>query len=47
MDYYSPIKSDIFELVLMMWMNREPIIRSELNQKEKVKYCILMHIYAI
>ena len=32
------------ESVLMRWMNLEPIIQSEVNQKEKVKYCILMHI---
>ena len=31
----------------MMWMNLEPIIQSEGSQKEKDKYCILMHIYGI
>ena len=29
----------------MRWMNLEPIIQSEVSQKEKDKYCILMHIY--
>ena len=29
----------------MRWMKLEPIIQSEVNQKEKDKYCILMHIY--
>ena len=28
-------------------MNLEPIIQSEVSQKEKDKYCILMHIYRI
>ena len=31
----------------MKWMNLEPIIQSEVNQKEKDKYCILTHIYGI
>ena len=33
-----------FESVLMRWMNLEPIIQSEVSQKEKDKYCILMHV---
>ena len=36
-----------FESVLMRWMNLEPITQSEVNQKEKDKYCILTHIYEI
>ena len=47
MEYYSPIKRNAFESVLMKWMNLEPIIQSEVSQKEKDKYCILMHIYGI
>ena len=47
MEYYSAIKRDTFEYVLMRWMNLEPIIQSEVSQKEKYKYCILMHIYGI
>ena len=31
----------------MRWMNLEPIIQSEVSQKEKGKYRILMHIYGI
>ena len=31
----------------MRWMKLEPIIQSEVSQKEKDKYCILMHIYGI
>ena len=45
--YYSAIKRNTFELVLMRWMNLEPIIQSEVSQKEKDKYHILMHIYGI
>ena len=29
----------------MRWMNLEPVIQSDVSQKEKEKYCILMHIY--
>ena len=29
----------------MRWMNLEPIIQSEVSQKEKDRYCILIHIY--
>ena len=36
-----------FESVLMRWMKLEPIIQSELSQKEKYQYSILMHIYGI
>ena len=31
----------------MKWMNLEPIIQSEMSQKEKDKYSILMYIYRI
>ena len=44
-EIYSAIKRNVFESVLMRWMNLEPIIQSEVTQKEKDKYCILMHIY--
>ena len=37
-------KRNTFELVLMRWMNLEPIIQSEVGQKEKDQYHILMHI---
>ena len=47
MEYYSAIRKNKSESVLMRWMNLEPIILSEMSQKEKVKYCILMHIYGI
>ena len=47
MEYYSAIKRNAFESVLMKWMNLEPIIQSEVSQKERDKYCILMHLYGI
>ena len=47
MEYYSAIKRNAFESVLMRWMNLEPIIQSEVSQKEKDKYRILMHIYGV
>ena len=47
MEYYSVIKRNAFESVLMKWMNLESIIQSEVSQKEKDKYHILMHIYGI
>ena len=40
-------KKNTFESVLMRWMKLEPIIQSEISQKEKDKYCILTHIYRI
>ena len=47
MEYYSAIKRNTFESVPMRWMNLEPIIQSEVSQKEKEKYRLLMHIYRI
>ena len=44
-EYYSAIKKNTFESVLMRWMKLEPIIQSEVSQKEKHQYSILMHIY--
>ena len=46
MEYYSAIKN-AFESVLMRWMNLEPIIQSEVGQKEKDKYHLLTHTYRI
>ena len=46
MEYYSAIKKNAFESVLMRWMKLGPII-SEVSQKEKHQYSILMHIYEI
>ena len=47
MKYYSAIKNNTFESVLMRWMKLEPIIQSEVSQKEKHQYSILTHIYGI
>ena len=38
MEYYSAMKREDFESVLVRWMNLEPIIQSEVNRKEKNKY---------
>ena len=47
MEYYSAVKKNTFESVLMRWIKLEPIIQSEVSQKEKHQYSILMHIYGI
>ena len=47
MGYYSAIKRNTFESALMRWVNLEPIILSEVSQKEKDTYHILMHVYGI
>ena len=47
MEYYSAIKKNSFESVLMRWMKLYPIIQSEVSQKDKDQYRILMHIYGI
>ena len=36
MDYYSTIRKNTFESVLMSWMNLESIIYSEVSQKENI-----------
>ena len=45
--YYSAIKKNVFESVLMSWMKLEPTIQSKVSQKEKHQYSILTHIYGI
>ena len=47
MQYYSAIKKNTFESVLKRQMELEPIIQSEISQKENHQYSILMHIYRI
>ena len=48
---FSPLrimfKKNTFESVLMRWVKLEPIVQSEVSQKEKHLYSILMHIYGI
>ena len=46
-EHCTTIKRLEFGSVLMRWMNLEPVIQSEVSQKEKDKYHILMHIYEI
>ena len=47
MEYYSAIKRNAYESVLMTGMNLELIIESKMSQKEKDRYRILRHIYGI
>ena len=47
MEYYSAIKKNTFESVLIKWMKLEPIIQSEVSQKEKHQHSILTRIYGI
>ena len=47
MEYYSAVKKSSFESVLMRRMKLEPIIQSEVSQKDKDQYSILTHIYGI
>ena len=47
MEYYSATKKNTSESILMKWMKLEPIIQSEVSQKEKHQYSILTHIYGI
>ena len=47
MEYYSAIEKNSFQSVLMRWMKLEPIIQSEVSQKDKEHYSILMYIYGI
>ena len=47
MKYYSAIKKNEFESVLMRRMKLKPIIQSEVSQKEKHQFSILTHIYRI
>ena len=38
MEYYSAIKKNSFESVLMRWMKLEPIMQREVSQKENPQY---------
>ena len=44
MEYCSALKKNEIGLFVEMWMDLETVIQSEVNQKEKNKYHILMHI---
>ena len=47
MEYYSAIQMNTFESVLMRQMNLEPVIQSEVSQKEQNKYYTLTHIHGM
>ena len=47
MEYYSAIKRNKIELLVVRWMDLESVIQSEVHQKEKNKYRMLTHIYVI
>ena len=47
MECYSALKKNAFGSFLTRWMNLEPIVQSDVSQKEKDKYCILMHVYGV
>ena len=44
MEYYSAIKKNTLEFVLMRWMKLGPIIQSEASQKEKHQYNIVKQL---
>ena len=46
MEYNSALENE-FESVLLRRINLEPLIQTEVSQKEKSKYNILLHIYGI
>ena len=46
-EYHSAIKRSETGSFVVMWMDLESVIQSEASQKEKNKYCILMHVYGI
>ena len=47
MEYCSDVKKNAFESVLMRWMKLEPIVQSEVSQKEKHQYSTITHIRGI
>ena len=44
MECYSAIKRNEIGSCVETWMDLETVIQSEVSQKEKNKYCILMHV---
>ena len=47
MEYYSAIKKNSFESVLVRWMKLEPVKQSEVSQKEKHQYSMLTYVYGL
>ena len=46
-EYYSAIKRNEIELLVVRWMDLESVIHSEVSQKEEIKYHMLTHMYGI
>ena len=46
-EYYLPIKRNEFQSAVVRWMNLEPAIYSEISQKDKTEYCILIYTCGI
>ena len=46
-EHYSAIKRNEIELFVVWWMDLETVIQSEVSQKEKNKYRMLIHLYGI
>ena len=47
MEYYSAIKRNGIELLVVRWVDLESVVKNEVSQKEKNKYCMLTNIYGI
>ena len=47
MEHNSAIKKNTFESVLIRWVKLEPILQTEVSQKEQHQYSVLMYIYGI
>ena len=47
MKYYSAIKRNEFESVLVKWNNLESVIQNEVSQKEKNKYRMLIRVCGV
>ena len=47
MEYYSAIKRNEIGSFVEMWMDLETVIQSEVSQKEKNKYSMIMHVWGI
>ena len=47
MEHYSAIKKNTFESVIMRWIKLEPIIQSEVSQKDKQQFSIVKHLYGL
>ena len=46
-EYYSAIKKNAFESVLVRWIKLELVIQSKVSQKEKHQYSIVTHVNVI